>query len=180
MEFPFLDILGDGYSSFRWAATMMITASNQAAIDGSRGYGINALPAQFDPPCDAYKATAAGFSMAARTVNATDPANSRRLAVTTRACAEAPPYPLSFVRNVTNQPTLANAGACDNYLRLYNTSNTLPPHDPVPVRGSVATNLEPLKGDSEWPDVHGWNFATAFLEPPVPSNCESLRGFADS
>lgn len=181
LEFPFLDIFGDGYSSFRWAATMMITANNEMAITGSRGYGINVLPSQFDPPCDAYRATdAGGFVFEARTVNVTNPADSRHLTVTTRACSEAPPpYPLDFIRNVTNQPTFASVAACDNYVRLYNTSNTSPPHDPIPVRGVVATNLDPLKGDNVWRDVFGWNFATAFVEPPTPAKCETLRGFVD-
>lgn len=158
---------------------MMITANSLTAIEGSRGYGINVLPSQFYPPCDAYKATDDGFFMGASTVNATNRADSRHLAVTTRACHEDPPYPLDFIRNVTNQPTFANVDLCDNYIRLYNTSNTSPPHEPIPVRGVVTTNLEPLGGDNVWRDVYGWSFATAFMEPPTPSSCDSLRGFVD-
>ncbi|WYZ36196.1 hypothetical protein EsH8_XI_000079 [Colletotrichum jinshuiense] len=38
-EFPFLDLLGDAVSPFRWAPEQIISATNLAVINGSQAYG---------------------------------------------------------------------------------------------------------------------------------------------
>ncbi|KAK8066778.1 hypothetical protein PG997_013525 [Apiospora hydei] len=180
LEFPFLDILGNGYSNFRWAPTMMITSTAQSAIDGSRGLGLQIWPAKFDPPCDPYKRLPDGSLYLHSELS--DPAvyEARYVTVQTQPSPTVVPFPLTFIRNVTNQPTFANTSLCDNYIRLYNTSNSAAPHAPQPVVGNVTALLEPLTSNQTWTGVFGWNSATAFIEPPVPGNCSSLANFVDS
>src|SRR5687768_16772472 len=59
-EFPFLDLAGDGYSSFRWAPAQLISATNDIAVEGSRAYGTIVSPAEYEPLCDAYRRLANG------------------------------------------------------------------------------------------------------------------------
>ncbi|KXJ93482.1 hypothetical protein Micbo1qcDRAFT_174537 [Microdochium bolleyi] len=56
LEFPFVDVLNDGHTSFRWAANMLITAGSPA-IKGTEDFGVTVYPAAFDPPCNAYRAS---------------------------------------------------------------------------------------------------------------------------
>lgn len=175
LEFPFVDLLGDGYSSFRWSATMMIT-DGSPAVSSSEGYGIKVYPSAFDPPCDAYKGVPDGkvtFKAAA-----SKRPDARHMAIETEPSRDHVPYPLAFIRNITNQPAFASPSKCDKYIRLYNTSLTAPPNDPVPVKGNLAAKLEPFaKHTYEWKDVYGWRMSNAFVEPPMPQKCEDLRGY---
>ncbi|PFH56911.1 hypothetical protein XA68_15778 [Ophiocordyceps unilateralis] len=178
LEFPFVDRLHDGYSTFRWAATMLITEGSDA-IKGSEAYGIKVYPAKFDPGCDAYQQDSKGFT----TFKATTSDHSRDgrfMSLSTLPDYNYTPYPLDFIRNISNQPTFARSDKCDNFIRLFNTSLTETPHEPVPVRGDVTTKLEPLWSSAEhsWYDVYGWRFSTAFIEPPLPVSCQSLKGYS--
>lgn len=170
LEFPFIDIFGDGHSSFRWAGTFLITASNELAIEGAESYGITVHPATFDPPCDAYIHTLDGTMYAHSQSN--DTAASKFLTIDTEPSVWNVPYPLDFIMNVTNQPVFANPQLCDYYLRLYNTSLTTGETAPVPVVGNVRTNLEPFTTPQSWDGVYGWRLATPFLEPLGPSVCQ--------
>ncbi|RYP40633.1 hypothetical protein DL769_011736 [Monosporascus sp. CRB-8-3] len=179
LEFPFLDILGDNYSSFRWAATMLITAGNEVAITGSEGFGIRVYPGVFDPPCNAYARADGGASPDGATYfhAASDNVTLDRFVDLEMAPAmNDDPYGLEFLKNITNQPVFANPSICDNYRRLFNTSLTLPPNEPVAVRGSVRALIEPFEVAQSWEDVLGWQLSTGFLEPPVGNTCESLKG----
>ncbi|KAK7966311.1 uncharacterized protein PG986_000588 [Apiospora aurea] len=151
-----------------------------SAIDGSRGLGLQIWPAKFDPPCDPYKRLPDGSLYLHSELS--DPAvyDARYVTVQTQPSPTLVPFPLTFIRNVTNQPTFANTSLCDNYIRLYNTSNSAAPHAPQPVVGNVTALLEPLASNQTWTGVFGWNYATAFIEPPVPANCSSLANFVDS
>lgn len=74
-------MLGDGYSSFRWTKSMMITADSPA-IEGSESYGLDVYPAVFDPPCDAYKAVKDGIAIySATSTNHSQPGYLARYAV---------------------------------------------------------------------------------------------------
>ncbi|RYO95698.1 hypothetical protein DL766_004938 [Monosporascus sp. MC13-8B] len=180
LEFPFLDILGDNYSSFRWAATMLITAGNEVAITGSEGFGITVYPGVFDPPCNAYGHADGGASSDGATyfhAASHEVALDRFVDLEMAPAADGDPYGLEFLKNITNQPVFANPSICDNYQRLFNTSLTLPPNEPVPVRGSVRALIEPFQVAQSWEDVFGWQLSTGFLEPPVGDSCESLKGY---
>ena len=54
-RFPFIDLLGDGYSTFSYVPSLLISA-NPVAIAGSAAYGGETIPATFDPPKDPYEA----------------------------------------------------------------------------------------------------------------------------
>ncbi|RDA90376.1 hypothetical protein CP533_5640 [Ophiocordyceps camponoti-saundersi (nom. inval.)] len=176
-EFPFVDRLHDGYSSFRWTGTMLITAGSEA-IKGSEGYGIRVHPATFDPECDAYKGQGKGLT----TFAAKASKGERFLSLSSRPDYDYVPYPLDFIRNITNQPAFATSDhQCDNYIRLFNTSLSEAPFKPTPVRADVSARLDPLAsggGEHRWYDVYGWRLSTAFVEPPLPVACESLKGYS--
>ncbi|KAK8136087.1 hypothetical protein PG984_004027 [Apiospora sp. TS-2023a] len=181
LEFPFLDILGNGYSNFRWAATMMITSTAQTAISGSEGLGLTIYPSTFEPACDPYALQSDGSMLIQSTCNAGTPASGGKfMTVQTIPSPAMVPYPLNFIRNVTNQPAFANTSVCDNYIRLYNTTNGAAPHAPQPVVGTVVANIDPLEGNMTWTSVFGWNYATAFIEPPVGEKCADLANFIDT
>lgn len=177
---------------------MMITAGNDVAISGSEGFGITVYPGSFDPPCDAYaryipsspednSSNMTHYFEAATTAGDDAGADGGRLVSLQTAPTEGmqDPWGIEFLKNITNQPVFANDTAvCDNYQRLFNTSLTLPPNDPVPVRGRVEARIEPfadadVAGSQIWEDgVFGWRVSTAFLEPPVAASCASLKGFS--
>ncbi|KAK7934836.1 hypothetical protein PG985_000331 [Apiospora marii] len=177
LEFPFLDILGNGYSNFRWAATMMITSTAQSAISGSQGLGLTIYPSTFEPACDPYAPQPDGSLL----LQSSSSTGGKFMTVQTAPSPAMVPYPLTFIRNVTNQPAFANTSVCDNYIRLYNTTNSAAgPHAPLPVVANVVANIDPLEGNQTWTGVYGWNYATAFIEPPVGEKCADLANFVDS
>ncbi|KAK6833271.1 hypothetical protein PG987_007965 [Apiospora arundinis] len=180
LEFPFLDILGNGYSNFKWAATMMITSTAQAAISGSENLGLTIYPSAFEPACDPYAPQADGTMLMHSESVSPAGAAAKFMTVQTRASPEIVPYPMAFIRNVTNQPAFANTSSCDNYLRLYNTTNGAAPHAPQPVLGTVVASLDPFTSNQTWTGVYGWNYATAFIEPPLPGKCAEMANFIDS
>lgn len=53
IKYPFVDRLGDGYSSFKYNAPQLVTAENLIAVIGSGLYG-GTVPATFNPSCEAY------------------------------------------------------------------------------------------------------------------------------
>lgn len=63
LEFPFVDVLNDGHSAFRWAANMLITAGSPA-VGGSEAFGVKVHPAAFDPVCNAYRRPASSSGSA--------------------------------------------------------------------------------------------------------------------
>lgn len=52
-SFPFVDLLGDGYSNFRYSPGIILS-NNPVAISGAAAYGEQIVPSTFDPPCDPY------------------------------------------------------------------------------------------------------------------------------
>ncbi|KAI0099566.1 hypothetical protein F4776DRAFT_525674 [Hypoxylon sp. NC0597] len=167
LEFPFVDIFGDGHSSFRWADTFMMSAANPLAIEGARGYGVTVHPSTFDPPCDAYRALPGGATYTH--THGSNGTERNSMTVEARPFWKHVPYPLDFIKNITNQPVFANAKTCDYFVRLFNTSLT---DGAVPVVGTVRANLEPFTGPQSWHGVYGWRMATPFLEHPMPAECK--------
>lgn len=159
---------------------MMVTSTAQAAITGSEGLGLTIYPSAFEPACDPYAPQPDGSLLMHSESVTTGGADAKFMTVQTQASPGIVPYPLTFIRNVTNQPTFANTSACDNYIRLYNTSNSAGPHEPQPVSGTVLANLDPFTTNQTWAGVYGWNYATSFIEPPVPGKCADLANFIDS
>ncbi|KAI1078625.1 hypothetical protein F5B20DRAFT_581980 [Whalleya microplaca] len=174
-EFPFIDIFGDGRTSFRWAGTSMISAHNKDAIQGAESYyGIHVHPAAFDPPCNAYKSQPDGSTYVHSEAANPEGKRSKFMTLETTSSPEEVPYPLDFLQNITNQPVFANMQACDYYRRLFNTSLTTGENAPVPVKGNVVADLEPFGTAQSWNGVYGWRLTTPFLEAPVPEECSPV------
>ncbi|KAI0123275.1 hypothetical protein BJ170DRAFT_599242 [Xylariales sp. AK1849] len=170
-EFPFLDITGDGYTSYRLQKTVLMTASNTAAITGSEAMGIKAYPAEFDPPCDAYKLGPGGETCFNAGTAPQPDQQSKFMGFVTVPSPQTVPYPFEFIQNITNQVTFANTTYCDHYELHFNTSLSAAPYAPVPVVGTVSANLEPFTEPTTWNEVYGWQYAAAFTEPPTPQAC---------
>ncbi|KAL2146547.1 hypothetical protein VTI28DRAFT_3438 [Corynascus sepedonium] len=175
-EFPFLDLAGDGYSSFRWAPAQLISATNDIALEGSRAYGTLVSPAKYEPLCDAYRHMANGHTyFRGASVNSPDfvELEMARIPRTTLS-----PYPLELFKNITNQPTFANATSCDNMIRLFNTTMSVGDHAPVYVSGRVKARAYPFEGaEEEWTDIYGVQVATPFIENNY-LECRSMRGYS--
>jgi len=176
-EFPFLDLTGDGYSSFRWAPAQLISASNNIALEGSRAYGTIVSPAEYEPVCDAYQRLPNGATYF-KGYSLSSP-EFVELEMARLATPSLTPYPLELFKNITNQPTFANATSCDNMIRLFNTTMSLGEHAPKPVLGRVRARAFPFGNApaTEWADVYGVQVATPFIENNY-LDCHSMRGYS--
>ena len=192
LEFPFIDLLNDGYSSFRWAPTMLLSSSNQIAIKGSADYGTKAVPATFVPECDGYQAAAAASSSpsspesgpsCATTFTATGGSEASFSLTVSPDPAPSLPLPVAFFVNATNQPTFANGTACSNMIRMFDQSLFAngAGRDPRPVRGTVgAVGMGPgllswTKDDAPR-EAFGIQVATPFAENNY-IDCRKLQGY---
>ena len=82
-------------------------------------------------------------------------------------------------KNVTNQPGIGSnvSGTCDNHIQLWNTSLTLPPFAPMPVKGDVSIVEPYYVQNTTFRGVYGIRLADAYVERNnVP--CESLAGYS--
>jgi len=52
--FPFVDLIGDGYSSFNYNKYLLLTSTNAIAIAGAAADGTTPVPASFSPSLEAY------------------------------------------------------------------------------------------------------------------------------
>jgi hypothetical protein len=80
---------------------------------------------------------------------------------------------------VTNQPQFStNPNACDNFIRLFNSSVTTGKYAPVAVKGIVSAEPPFLTSDKPkiWTGVYGLRLDNAFIENNYLP-CESLRGY---
>ncbi|KAK6514798.1 hypothetical protein TWF506_007160 [Arthrobotrys conoides] len=168
IAFPFVDMLNDGYSNFVYAPVNWINA-NVIGLLGLSVYGLFTPMASMNPPSDPYAFVPASKASAPGEVyfNFTDVLNVNHKTPNGYVkLAPAPAeIPWNFIRNVTNQPFTGNFLICDNQIRIFNTSLTQSPFDPVPVAGSVfldSTKYPQLKLDRN--DAKGWLFAAAFKE----------------
>jgi hypothetical protein len=178
LEFPFLDLLADNTTSFKWAPAMLMTASNAIALSGAQDYGTVVYPAAFDPPCDAYRSS--GGDKGATTFSASSANTSLHSAF--RPAPHAISTPLSFFANVTNQPTFADGRTCDNMIRLFGTALSTGANGIEEVTGHVQVKgVWPLEGGEEktWEGVEGVRFASAFVENNY-LDCEGFRGYDGS
>ncbi|KAH7025419.1 hypothetical protein B0J12DRAFT_365209 [Macrophomina phaseolina] len=172
IEYPFVDLLDNSYSSFRLSRDAAMSPYSLGLV-GAANYGQNVYPAEFDPPCDPYDdspyITARSFF---------DPApNSSDYTFFTNSFGPLPvheisPYPLSFFINVTNQPMFADpARGCNKQIRLFNTSVSQPPYEPLDVTGTTWASKtfftwpDPAMIDGRaWGPIWGVRLDTAFIE----------------
>ncbi|KAL5118634.1 hypothetical protein ACEQ8H_003485 [Pleosporales sp. CAS-2024a] len=187
IEFPFVDLLGDNSTSFKWNPTQFLSRGHELAIQGAQAYGIDVFEATFDPPCDAYRAAAPAAHAHAHDQQTT----TTFVATSAHACLETvfktstststtstshDEIPLAFFKNVTNQVIFADAKTCDNMIRLYDTAVSLSPHTIQRVTGSVKAHVPPFDAEQTWEHVSGLRFDSAFIENNYLP-CENFRGY---
>ncbi|GKT84522.1 hypothetical protein Ct61P_02372 [Colletotrichum tofieldiae] len=151
----------------------LISATNPTAVTGSEAYGTEVHAATFTPDCNAYEALPQGGGTY---FNGSAGTNYVSLEMK-KACGSQPfPYSLAMFDTIINQPIFANGSTCDQQIRLFNTTVTKGAFEPVPVRGTVKSNLGPFKTDASFPDVAGFQAATPFIENNYLP-CEMFRGY---
>ncbi|ROW02874.1 hypothetical protein VSDG_01758 [Cytospora chrysosperma] len=174
-SFPFVDLLGDGFSSFTWAPAQMISDDNLIAIDGSRDYGTTVYATKFSPGCNAYeylRGSSIYFSG-----QATDNSGKyAKLEFSPLSPEASNPFPVDFYQNVTNQPIFGDGVRCDKQIRLFNSTINQGEYAPVVVKGTVFSNLEPLGAMDGLGDVFGMLIDTPFIEFNG-LDCEALKGY---
>lgn len=191
-RFPFIDLLGDNYSTFSYIPTLFIS-DNAIAVAGSEAYAEDAIASTFNPPHDPYAFVPGDRSGSVYfdvfRVNSSGPAV---LNTTYRPhwgrYGEIGEYPLSFYTNITNQPTFGCANnttcllTCDNMIRFFHTPITTSPFPPLGISGSVSLAPFSKSGVTIFPhgfkfqNVKGIKLDVAFLENNY-RDCRSLQGF---
>lgn len=167
-----MDLLGDGYSSFRWAPAQLITADHEIALQGSMAYGTKVSPAEFEPLCDAYQSLPGGATY----FKARSMGEYAEVEVAKLSRSATSPYSIEMFKNITNQPTFANGSTCDNMVRLFDSSMSRGVYEPVFVKGRVGANIAPLEEAVEWSDVYGVQIATPFIENNY-LDCWTMQGY---
>jgi len=180
MEFPFLDLLGDNSTSFKWVPTLLLSTGNDIALKGAKDYGTNVFGASFDPPCDAYRSIPSYDADSSATYFSAKSTGNNTASVDTQfSCVQDSPFPLSFYKNVTNQVMFADAKTCDNMIRLFNTSVSTSPNRIETVKGTVKATMPPFTEEHEWSGVYGIRLDSAFIENNYLP-CENFRGYSGS
>ncbi|KAL8913694.1 MAG: hypothetical protein Q9171_001544 [Xanthocarpia ochracea] len=189
VTFPFIDRLGDGYSSFRYTGYLYLPPSNPLAINGSQEYGFTVLPGYFDPPDAAYKFASRNSknTISSVYIPASAPPGSRHYkgspaklvgATHFRPNLTPSPVPLSFYKNVTNQIMFGNnTRVCGKMISLWNTSITTGAYEPRAVVGDVLLSPPLVPRRRIWRNVPGVQADRAFLEVNYLS-CEELKGWS--
>ncbi|EKD15513.1 hypothetical protein MBM_06141 [Drepanopeziza brunnea f. sp. 'multigermtubi' MB_m1] len=182
--FPFVDLLGDGYSSFNYNKYLLLTYSNVLAIAGAGTDGTIPVPSTFKPNLEAYAYSSSqsypgeiSFD-AYTTAFATNATSPSHLTVSQKYTPtwEVGPWPVNFYINVTNQPIFTRGINCDNQIFLYNTTLSTGQNAPRGIKGSVSLSAPLLPNDSTFHNIFGVKVDTAFLEKNgVP--CSSLKGY---
>ncbi|KUJ22343.1 uncharacterized protein LY89DRAFT_575724 [Mollisia scopiformis] len=162
--YPFVDLLGDGYSSFSWNKYLLISANNTIAIEGAAAGGTIVPPTTFDPDLEAYAFVPPSgheiFLNAYTNLSTTQPAVATNF------------------KNVTNQPIFTDGLTCDNQITLFNSSLSTGDNAPVGIRGKISIKAPyfPEEDCEAFEDVYGIKVDIAFVENPG-LNCSSLKGY---
>ncbi|KAH8594816.1 hypothetical protein B0O99DRAFT_496951, partial [Bisporella sp. PMI_857] len=178
LMFPFVDVLGDGYSSFTWINKTLING-NELIQNGILGYGQTPITATFQPFLEAYESIPAtspsrptGISLVASLGK--EPWLDIKL--NQHAQYSYSPYPLAFFKNVTNQPIVGNGSTCYQQVNFFNTTLSTNAYAPVPVCGSVDIKAPLLPTSQKFKNVFGIQVDVAFLENNYLP-CEQLKGY---
>lgn len=173
---PFVDLLGDNSTSFKWAPSLLMTAGHEIAVKGAMDYGTVTYPSSFEPSCDAYRSVPNSKEPGTTYFKAiSNDAGAASIATLFSSTAQ-DPFPLSFFKNFTNQPTFADGKTCDNLIRLFNTSVSTAPNKIETVKGTVRAKIFPFKKEHEWRNVYGIRLDSAFIENNYLP-CENFRGY---
>lgn len=153
----------------------MISSSVDVAINGSRDYGTTVYPTTFKPSCDAYSRLPNGTTTFAGT--ATDGSVYAALQFAPLELCDTNPFPVDFYQNITNQPIFVNGTSCDRQIRLFNSTINQGEFAPMPVKGTVSSNVPPLDASAGVFDVFGLLVDTPFIEYNH-LDCQSLKGYS--
>ncbi|KAL9098616.1 MAG: hypothetical protein Q9163_005760 [Psora crenata] len=191
-RFPFIDLLGDGYSTSSYIPNMMVS-DNPFAIAGAQPYGEDTVRSTFDPAKEPYAALPGStdgriYFNASSTIGGSSAADLQVVYVPqSGSCGELGDYPLTFYANVTNQPYFGCANSsclltCGNMIRFFRTNLTQGRFRPIGIMGNVSLAASAESGVSifpqggVWRGVKGVNVDTAFIENNY-LRCEDLKGF---
>lgn len=152
----------------------MISASVDIAINGSRDYGTTVYPTTFEPGCDAYSRLPNGSTTLTGTATNTSVYASLHFSSLDQDCTN--PFPIAFYQNITNQPIFSNGTTCDQQIRLFNSTINQGDFSPVPVKGTILSNLPPLDASAGM-DAFGILVDTPFIEHNL-LDCQSLKGYS--
>ena len=195
-RFPFIDLLGDGYSTFSYIPDILVD-QNPIAIAGARAYEENVIPATFDPPKDPYAQVPGNrdgaFYFNARRIGSLAPLS--KVDLSTTYLVQQPQgrygrigsYPLDFYTNITNQPTFGCADStclltCDNMIRFFGTNLTRGPYAPQGITGDVMLTPQSSSGVTSLPNggtfqgLKGARFDVAFIENNF-RDCREFKGY---
>jgi len=175
IEFPFVDLLHDEQTSFRWSPSMFISSDAPMAIEGASEYGTVVYPATFDPACNAYEVNDKGETYL--NVKGSVGGNDGYLEYTFSKIGEMlAEFPTQFYVNATNQPSFGDGKVCDEYIRYFDTEISKGEFAGVPITGSVKAKNEVFGKEMEWKGALGVHIDSAFIENHMVS-CEGLRGY---
>lgn len=154
----------------------MISAGHETAINGSREYGTTVYATEFSPGCVAYEHLR-GSSTYFRGESTDNSGIYASLEFSPLAQGAYNPFPVEFYQNVTNQPIFGDGTRCDMQIRLFNSTLNQGEYAPVPVKGTVNSNLEPLGAiKGRLGAVFGMLIDTPFIEYNG-LDCELLKGY---
>jgi hypothetical protein len=181
IEFPFVDLLGDGSTSFRWGSTMFISGTNMIGIGAIAEYGTIAFPSAFAPSCNAFDEVTPGtWTFRASGTNTTANCEDGKPCLTTSFTQDpAPDMRIAdYFVNATNQPSFGKGTVCDNQIRLFNASEWT--HTPVIgdiyADGAFGIAAGQRNSGGVWNGVKGFHAPSRFIENNyIP--CEQLRGY---
>ncbi|PBP25778.1 hypothetical protein BUE80_DR003295 [Diplocarpon rosae] len=186
IAFPFVDLLGDGFSSFSYVQHRLV-ASPQGALWDVDSYGTLRVPAKISPTLEAYKTVnqqGGSYSVALHAFtkkfnNFSSPHKETTISyiLDHKATDRVTPEELNFLKNVTNQPIFKDGTLCNNQIFLYDTDLSIGDNSPQKVEGKIvlASPLLPGEGDHV-KTVSGLTFSAAYRDiHEVP--CTQLKGF---
>jgi len=181
VSYPFVDLLGDGYSSFSFQEFLIMSADNPLAIAGVEAYTTKAVPSTFRPNLQAYAFTPHGkhgeIFYDAYAVNASK--NDCPIVTTKFTPQKHMKWPMEIFVNVTNQPAFTDGDVgCDNQIFMYNTTISTGVNAPVPIKGDISVKAPFLRKDrdSKFHGVEGIKVDVAFLENNLVP-CRDLKGY---
>ncbi|EHL03329.1 hypothetical protein M7I_0546 [Glarea lozoyensis 74030] len=181
VSYPFVDLLGDGYSSFSFQEYLIISADNPFTIGGVAAYKTIPVPATFRPNGQAYAFTPNGkrgeiyYDAYAANASSNDPP-----IVTTKFTPQGHlRWPMELFVNVTNQPAFTDGDVgCDNQIMMFNTTLSTGMNRPVPIVGDITIKAPFFQKDrdSQYLGVAGIKVDVAFLENNLVL-CKSMKGY---
>ncbi|PNP59432.1 hypothetical protein THARTR1_00922 [Trichoderma harzianum] len=163
--YPFIDLLGNGYSAFRYETDWIVTPQPDI-IDASTSFGLRVTAADFRPDTpEAYEPLSDPYCRGEASYDAYS-RNSTGPYVTTRHCPQSPSdenhydRQVAFYRNATTQPIFVDGSICANVTRSFDAEMA---HNHRFVESEVIIHGD-FPAHGKWEKVRGLQVATPFTE----------------